>query len=63
MKITLETQIQEALALSSKVTEVFDRYGLECLQCHGSSQDRIRHIIQNNGLDGETFLSDLNNVL
>ncbi len=63
MKITYETPVTEVLSLSPKIKEVFQQYGLECFGCHGSNQDRVRHVVQNNGLDGEAFIKDLNDSL
>ena len=63
MKITAETNAAEALKMSKKVADVFNRYNLPCAGCKGLKEDRIGRIAFNNGLDPEKFIKDLNAAL
>jgi hybrid cluster-associated redox disulfide protein len=60
MKISESTPVTEALSHSPNIKDVFIKYGLTCFECYGSTQDTIKHVINNNGLDKENFLNDLN---
>ena len=63
MKITAETKISEALKMSEKVRNIFDRYNLLCKSCKGSKQDSIHKAVINNGLDEAEFLKELNEAV
>ncbi|MDA3901623.1 MAG: hypothetical protein PF637_14025 [Spirochaetes bacterium] len=60
MRIEFDTPVQEALKMSTDVVDVFKRNDLYCPGCHGMSQDTIKTVIVNNGLDPDKFLKELN---
>lgn len=60
MKITRETPILEALKNSKNSAAVVKKYGLFCPTCKGASEDTVRIVAVNRGIDLETFLAELN---
>lgn len=60
MRITAKTRVNEAMALSKNIADVFRRYKLECAGCKGGENDTIEKVAVNNGLDLNAFIDDLN---
>lgn len=60
MKITAETSATDALKMSKKVADVFNKYGLVCIGCKGLKEEKIGRIAFNQGLDPDKFIADLN---
>ncbi|MBN1499129.1 MAG: hypothetical protein JW982_03160 [Spirochaetes bacterium] len=58
----MDTKISEALKINKNIMNVFSSYKLLCAECKGISQDTVRIVIRNNGLDGEKFLKELNDA-
>jgi len=65
MKITKDTRIKELLDNHPEVIEVLMDYGLNCVNCHFSSQDTLESGLKIHGLDHEIemILRDLNSVI
>jgi hybrid cluster-associated redox disulfide protein len=59
MKITKESKIVDIIRDNRETLKVFDKYGLICPTCKGATEDTVRHVAVNNGLDVESFLTEL----
>ena len=63
MKFNETTSIFEVLKKSKNTLKVFTKYNLDCPGCKGSSQDTIRNVAINNGLDLDVFIKELNDCI
>ncbi|MDI3281348.1 MAG: DUF1858 domain-containing protein [Bacillota bacterium] len=63
MQITEEMTIREALMLNPRTAEVFLRYGMHCLGCPSATGESIGAAAQSHGIDINTLLQELNEVL
>jgi len=63
MKISAETNAAEALKMSKKIAEVFNKYNLYCTGCKCIKEETIGRIAFNQGLDRDNFISELNSAL
>ncbi|MBI5788759.1 MAG: DUF1858 domain-containing protein [Candidatus Schekmanbacteria bacterium] len=60
---TKEMSIGEALQVDPKVVEVFNKYHMGCFSCMGAMAESIENGALMHGIDLDTLMTDLNNLL
>ncbi|MCL5291076.1 MAG: DUF1858 domain-containing protein [Actinobacteria bacterium] len=63
MRFTKEMSIQDALLAHPKAGEVFERFGMECLDCMASMMESVEAGASMHDLDVDALLSALNKLL
>ena len=62
MKIDLDSKLKQILC-EDGVKKVFKKYKIRCSSCRGISEDLVRNVIFNYGLDKDIFLDELNKAI
>jgi len=62
-KITKDMNIREVLEKHPEVVPVFQKYNMGCIGCIAASFEKISDIAAVHGIDVETFIEDLNEVI
>lgn len=60
--ITADTTIEEVLMRYPRASEIFLKYGLDCIGCQVAEFESIGHASRVYGIDLEALLKDLNDM-
>ena len=62
-KITKEMTFNEVMRAFPDTVKVFRKYGMECIGCLGAEAESIEYGATAHGVDIDSLIEDLNNVL
>lgn len=61
--IDKEMQIEDVLRRYPQAIPVFERFGIDCAECHLSEYENLEHGAKVHGIDLTTLLRELNEAL
>jgi hybrid cluster-associated redox disulfide protein len=62
-KITKDMNIKDVISKYPEIIPVFAKYNMGCIGCIAASFEKISDIAQVHGVNVDTFVEELNNVL
>lgn len=63
MQFTKDMSIQDALLAHPRAREIFERHGMECLDCLGSTMESIEAGASMHDVNIDTIIAELNKLL